>query len=62
MMFELCYTQHGGSGLGLTRACVEDMELCDIVRWIKRLSTTREDESKALRKAQAAARGVRLIT
>jgi hypothetical protein len=51
-MFRLCYTQHGGSGLGLTFSDVQEMPLADVQWYIERLEEARRDESSAIRNAR----------
>ncbi len=52
-MFQLCYVQHGGSGLGLSLGEVMELEWSRI-RWLlERLGAQREEEARAL---EAAAR------
>ena len=47
----MCWSQHGGSGLNITWAEAQDLELDDL-RWaVERITTQREREAKALEKA-----------
>ena len=50
-MFALCWTQHGGSGLGWTRSEVLDMTIAEFRWFIERVSSQRAKEANALRKA-----------
>lgn len=51
MTFELCYSQHGGSGLNFTRADIQDMDLGEIDHYLETLDTRRKREADAIKKA-----------
>jgi hypothetical protein len=50
-MFQLCYTQHGGSGLGLTFGDVQEMPLADVRWYLERLGEARRQETDAIKSA-----------
>jgi hypothetical protein len=55
-MFQLLYTQHGGSGLNLTLADVMDLEL-DRIYWLtERLGDQRRKEAREIEQAARRAR------
>lgn len=51
MTFELCYSQHGGSGLNFTRSDVLEMELDEIDHYLETLDRRRNTEADAIKKA-----------
>jgi len=51
MIFELGYTQHGGSGLGYSRNEVLEMEYQEAERFLHLLSDARKRDSVALKSA-----------
>ena len=56
-MFNLIYTQHGGSGLGLSMADVMDLDLGRISWFLERLDEQRRREVEEIRRAARSARG-----
>ena len=56
-VFQLLYTQHGGSGLGLTLAEVMELEMSRIQWLLERLGEQRRKEAREIE--QAARRGRR---
>ncbi len=50
-MAELCYSQHHGSGLHFTRACIRAMDLDEIEFYLEWLQDRRSEEVKAIEKA-----------
>jgi len=55
-VMQLCYTQHGGSGYGFTRADVLDMSPLEASDCLERLSDNRKREADAIR-SQSRGRG-----
>ena len=51
MLFQLLYTQHGGSGLNLTLSDVMDLELDNIYWLIERLGDQRRREAREIEQA-----------
>lgn len=51
-IFHLLYQQHGGSGLSLTLADVEELEWARMLRFIEQLGETRKKEAAAISRAQ----------
>jgi hypothetical protein len=58
-VFALCYTQHGGSGLGFRRDEVVDLEWDEMIWYAERLERQREREAQAIRDAAHRARARR---
>jgi hypothetical protein len=50
-VFQLLYSQHGGSGLNLTLSDVMDLELCEIYWLIERLGDQRRREAREIEQA-----------
>ena len=50
-IFQLCYHQHGGSGLSFTYASVMDMPLADLQWFLDRLDDERKKEASKLKSA-----------
>jgi len=50
-MFQLCWTQHGGSGLGCSVTEALDLQVGDRDWLLERVAAQREQEAQALRKA-----------
>lgn len=48
---ELCYSQHGGSGLSFTPADVERLDLDEIEFYLDWLDERRSDEAERIKKA-----------
>ena len=55
-MFQLLYTQHGGSGLNLTLDDVMDLELDRIFWLVERLGDQRRQEAREIEQAARRAR------
>lgn len=51
MVFQLCYIQHGGSGLGWEPSAVLDLPLGRATWYLDRLWQERKAESDAMKKA-----------
>lgn len=49
-MFQLCYHQHGGSGLGFTYEGVQQMPLSDLQWYLERLERQRSSEAEQIRR------------
>lgn len=52
-MFNLCWTQHGGSGLGFTYQDVLGLTLDERDWYLEQVSKERKHEQSALRRAAA---------
>ena len=50
-IFQLCWIQHGGSGLGWSRSEVLDLDLSELEWWLERVSDQRGSEARALERA-----------
>lgn len=50
-MFQLCWRQHGGSGLGATVAEVLDLSVADRDWFLDRVGEQRQREARAIEKA-----------
>jgi hypothetical protein len=50
-LFQLCWQQHGGSGLSITRSEALDLTLDERLWLIERIERQREYESRELEKA-----------
>lgn len=57
MVFQLGYTQHGGSGLGWSPETVMAMDYADIIFHLERLGEERKREEAAMRRATSSGRG-----
>jgi hypothetical protein len=51
-LFHLMYSQHGGSGLVITYADTQSMDLSEVFWFLQKLQETREAEVEALKKAK----------
>jgi hypothetical protein len=56
-VFQLIYTQHGGSGLGLSMTDVMGLDLGRISWFLERLDEQRRREVEEIRRAARSARG-----
>jgi hypothetical protein len=54
VIFQLCWTQHGGSGLGWTRSEALELDLGELSWWLERISDQRAQEARAIEKASRA--------
>ncbi len=54
-MFSLCWTQHGGSGLGWSRAEALELDVAELGWWLERVAEQREAEARAIEKASRGA-------
>jgi hypothetical protein len=54
VIFQLCWTQHGGSGLGWTRSEALELDLNELTWWLERISDQRVQEARAIEKASRA--------
>ena len=50
-IFQLCWTQHGGSGLGWTRSEVLELDVRELSWWLERVQEQREREARAIERA-----------
>ena len=50
-MFQLCWTQHGGSGLGLTLGEALELQVADRGWLLERIGTQRSREAREIEKA-----------
>lgn len=50
-MFELCWQQHGGSGLGATVGEALEMSIADRDWFLERIGTQRSREAREIEKA-----------
>lgn len=50
-IFQLCWTQHGGSGLGWTRTEARELDAAELSWWLERIGAEREAEARAIEKA-----------
>ncbi len=50
-IFQLCWTQHGGSGLGFTRSEVLELDLRELSWWLERVQDQRGREARAIERA-----------
>lgn len=50
-MFQLCWVQHGGSGLGWTRAEALELDLAELDWWLERVGEQRSKEARAIERA-----------
>jgi hypothetical protein len=50
-IFQLCWTQHGGSGLGWTRTEALELDLAELSWWLERIDDQRTREARALERA-----------
>jgi len=50
-IFQLCWVQHGGSGLGWSRAEVLDLEVAELDWWLERVADQRGREARAIERA-----------
>lgn len=57
IQFELMWTQHGGSGLGLTYADIEELDIGDALRLSAAVIKRRRREAEALKRAAKVPRG-----
>jgi hypothetical protein len=53
-IFQLCWTQHGGSGLGWTRTEALELDLGELAWWLERIADQRAQEARAIEKASRA--------
>lgn len=51
VVFALCYTQHGGSGLNFSRADVLDMFWDEALWYFEKLNEVREAEAKQIQES-----------
>ncbi|WP_428262163.1 hypothetical protein [Haliangium sp.] len=54
-VFSLCWTQHGGSGLGWSRAEALELDVAELGWWLERVAEQREAEARAIEKASRGA-------
>lgn len=50
-IFQLCWVQHGGSGLGWSRREVLDLEVAELDWWLERVADQRGREARAIERA-----------
>jgi len=50
-MFQMCWTQHGGSGLHWTRSEVLELEVNELKWFLDRISEERNREARAIERA-----------
>lgn len=50
-MFALCWTQHGGSGLGWSRTEARELDLAELDWWLERVADQRAAEARAIEQA-----------
>lgn len=50
-IFQLCWVQHGGSGLGWSRGEVLDLEVAELDWWLERVADQRGREARAIERA-----------
>ena len=51
IVFQMCWRQHGGSGLGFTLSEVDDLFVSDLHWYLERVDKQRSAEARELEKA-----------
>ena len=50
-IFQLCWVQHGGSGLGWSRSEALELDMADLNWWLERVGDQRGKEARAIERA-----------
>ena len=50
-IFQLCWVQHGGSGLAWSRSEALELDLCELNWWLERVGDQRGKEARAIERA-----------
>jgi hypothetical protein len=51
-IFQLCWVQHGGSGLGWTRTEALALDAAELGWWLERIDDQRSQEARAIERAR----------